>query len=59
MDKYGFRFNGIIQNENKEECNVTVTSNDKEFLEYFRTVIKREFQMYNAKLSKEKIRYLQ
>ena len=41
MDNYGFNFKGIIQNENKDECNVTVTSNDKEFLEYFRKLIKR------------------
>ena len=54
MDEYGFNFKGIIQNENKDECNITVTSNDKEFLEYFKTVIKKEFQMYNIKLSKEK-----
>ena len=48
-DKYGFKFKGIIQNENKDECNVSVTSNDKEFLEYFKKIIKREFQMYNIR----------
>ena len=54
MDRCGFKFKGIIQNENKEECNVTVTSNDKEFLEYFKRIIEKEFQMYNINLLRKK-----
>ena len=55
MDKCGFKFKGIIQNENKDECNIVVTSNDEQFLKEFRRIIKREFQIYNAKLKQEYI----
>lgn len=55
MDRYGFRFKGIIQNENKDECNITVTSNDKNFLEYFKKIIDIEFKRYNQKLISEEI----
>lgn len=54
MDNYGFKFKGIIQNKNKDECNIQVTSDDKEFLEYFKKVIKREFEIYNLNLLRQK-----
>jgi len=50
MPTQGFRYKAIIQNSNKDECNITVECDDENLLKFLHRRIEMTIHEYNARL---------